>query len=126
MPSSADAIPSDTPNTNQAQKPIDLSVATGATRIALRRLLEVMIFESEPPAADRDGRRRRPGGRRQAAATEKAQSAGLQVFHAYYRWFAAWRLPPKEAAGLPPEQRVQLKTVHDDPASEWGIVLHEV
>jgi hypothetical protein len=102
-----------------------LAVATEATRRRLYDLVAEMVFEADN--ADDGPEPAGPGESGPPTAPPyDPDSAGLRVFHAFHRWFVTWRLPPEEAAGLPPEQRVQLKTVHDDPASEWGVVLHEV
>jgi hypothetical protein len=50
--------------------------------------------------------------------------AGLKVFYAFSRWFAAWT--NLEEPGLPDEQRIELVRIEADPSSPFGVILHEV
>jgi hypothetical protein len=49
----------------------------------------------------------------------------LEVFHAFARWFAAWRNPEFDRE-LPLHLRYEMVRIKADPSTASGLMLHEV
>jgi len=92
----------------------DLRRDTEQTRRKLYDLVVQMQFSPIPNAEPDDY----PG------PSYTPDDAGLKVFYAFSRWFAAWT--NLEEPGLPDEQRIELVRIEADPSSRFGIILHEV
>jgi len=94
--------------------PPDLTRYTEATRRTLYDLVVRVQFSPIPDA--------RPGDWPGPSYTPDA--AGLNVFYAFHRWFAAWT--DLDELELPPDQRLELVRIVADQRSPFGIGLEEV
>ncbi len=94
--------------------PLDLTRYSEATR---RRLYDAVVGVQFTPIEDAQ-----PGDWPGPSYTPEA--AGLNVFHAFHRWFAAWT--DLDEPDLPPDQRQELVRIVADPRSPYGISLEEV
>ena len=95
-------------------EPLDLTRYTETTRRTLYdRVVQVQFSPIEGA---------QPGDWPGPSYTPDA--AGLSVFYAFHRWFAAWT--DLDELDLPPDQRLELVRIVADQRSPFGIGLEEV